>query len=57
MSMNLRPLIEDRPLEIADRSIVLAVVLAIAVIGLVLLAVLLLPVDVHADQILRLLNG
>jgi len=57
MSMNLRPLIEDRPPEIADRSIVLAVVLAIAVIGLVLLAVLLLPVDVDADQILRLLNG
>jgi hypothetical protein len=55
--MSLRPIIEDGPPEIVDMSLVLAIVLAIMVIGLVLFAVLLLPADAHADWISQILIG
>ncbi|MET0500086.1 MAG: hypothetical protein ABW172_01040 [Candidatus Binatia bacterium] len=48
---------EEVPPESVDRTLVLAIALAIMVIGLVLFAVLLLPVDARADWVAQILNG
>ena len=52
-----RPVIEDRPPVTSNRTLYIAVVFGIVVISLLLLSILLLPVNVHADWILRLFNS
>jgi hypothetical protein len=57
MPMFTRPLIEDRPPIASNRTIFIVVAFEIIVISLLLFIILLLPIDVHADYILRLLNS